>query len=163
MQYSKDTIRKLFRSKEQCLNYPISSKDISIYNKLSQIIPLGQVVGLYERMNHEPELLKYFLNFYQIMLPVIKDGKIEYKPFSNNIQIVDNVPSYVIVPGVAFSRNKYRVGIGSGYFDKFIASCEGKAKFIGVCYQDHLLKEVPVEAHDKPMDYIVTEEEVIGI
>ncbi len=63
-----------------------------------------------------------------------------------------------LVLGLGFDRRGYRLGYGSGYFDRFLAHRPFPA--IGLAYAAQLLDEVPNETHDIPMAVVVTAEEV---
>jgi len=65
----------------------------------------------------------------------------------------------VLVPGVAFSENGYRIGYGGGYFDRFLRPYEGIA--IGLAYESQIAAGLPVEPHDVPVDLVVTESRVV--
>ncbi len=43
---------------------------------------------------------------------------------------------FVIVPLLCYDRKGYRVGYGKGFYDRFLAKCADKCKFIGVSYFD---------------------------
>lgn len=60
----------------------------------------------------------------------------------------------ILVPGVAFSRDLYRVGYGKGYYDRFLSSFPHK-KAVGVAYDFQLLPEVPHDGHDVRLDAVV--------
>lgn len=65
----------------------------------------------------------------------------------------------IIVPGIAFDRQKNRMGRGKGYYDRLLASlCVPK---IGVCFDFQLFDQIPTEPFDKKMDALITEKEVI--
>lgn len=65
-----------------------------------------------------------------------------------------------IVPGSAFGRDFSRVGMGGGFYDRYLLQAKN-AKRIGVCFSCQLKDTVPVERHDLFMDVIVTESELI--
>lgn len=65
-----------------------------------------------------------------------------------------------IVLGLGFDRRGYRLGYGSGYFDRFLAAHPVPA--IGLAYGFQLLDRLPAEAHDVPMSAVVTDEETVG-
>ena len=67
----------------------------------------------------------------------------------------------VIVPGVGFDRNGNRLGTGNGYYDKFFDDDSLVATRCGLAYSEQLVDFIPADEHDKPMDFIVTDEEVI--
>lgn len=65
----------------------------------------------------------------------------------------------VLVPGIVFDREGFRAGFGGGYYDRFLAAID--APSIGLAFALQLVDRVPREAHDVPVDAIVTEHEVI--
>jgi 5-formyltetrahydrofolate cyclo-ligase len=72
-------------------------------------------------------------------------------------------PSALLVPLVAFDRRGGRVGYGKGHFDRAIAALGAKHPVltIGLAYAVQEIEEVPVEPHDRMLDVIVTESELI--
>lgn len=64
----------------------------------------------------------------------------------------------VVVPGVAFDLRGYRLGFGSGYYDRFLAQVQ--AIKVGLSYASLLFPQVPAEPHDVPVDFVVTESAV---
>ncbi len=66
----------------------------------------------------------------------------------------------VLVPGIAFDREGYRLGYGFGFYDKFLNKTP-KAVKIGLAFDFQIVDKVPREEHDVPVDFIVTEERVI--
>ena len=61
----------------------------------------------------------------------------------------------LIVPAVAFDQRGYRLGYGGGFFDRFLA--QSSLSTLGVCFDAFLLDKLPVEAHDLPVQTVVTE------
>ena len=67
----------------------------------------------------------------------------------------------ILVPGVAFDRNLYRLGRGGGYYDRFLKHYSKSLK-IGVCYEFQLHKDLPTQIFDIRMDRVVTPDQTIG-
>ncbi len=67
----------------------------------------------------------------------------------------------VIVPGIAFSHKKERLGRGGGYYDKLLPQLQHCLK-AGVGFSFQLLDKIPSEVHDIAMDIIVTPEQIIA-
>jgi len=67
----------------------------------------------------------------------------------------------VIVPGIAFDKKGNRMGFGAGYYDRFLVDFSGTK--IGICYNFQLLDELCTDAHDIPMDYIISEENIYAV
>ncbi len=61
----------------------------------------------------------------------------------------------VIVPGIAFDREKNRVGFGKAYYDSFLAQTKN-AKKIAFAYDFQIVDSIPAETHDVRMDKIIT-------
>lgn len=68
----------------------------------------------------------------------------------------------VVVPGVVFDKNGYRIGYGGGYYDNFLPKLRADAKKVAVAFQMQIRDAVPAEAHDVKMDMIITEKRVYG-
>jgi 5-formyltetrahydrofolate cyclo-ligase len=67
-----------------------------------------------------------------------------------------------LVPGVAFDRRGNRLGYGKGYYDKLLSQRNSNSLVIALAFQVQVANAVPFDPkHDIPMDYIVTENEVI--
>lgn len=67
----------------------------------------------------------------------------------------------VIVPGLAFDLDRFRLGRGRGYYDRFLAAGLGSISTVGVCFEEQLVDEVPREAWDMRLDCVMTDERVI--
>lgn len=61
-----------------------------------------------------------------------------------------------LIPGVAFDHRGNRLGRGGGFYDRFLASAP-QLNTIGVCFDLQLIKELPIEAHDRQVDHVSTE------
>lgn len=61
----------------------------------------------------------------------------------------------MVVPGVAFTADGYRMGRGKGYYDKYMSSDGFRAMKVGVCYSCQLVDELPVDPHDVRMDKVI--------
>jgi 5-formyltetrahydrofolate cyclo-ligase len=63
----------------------------------------------------------------------------------------------ILVPGLAFTRDGWRLGRGGGFYDRFLAQLPARAVNLGVCFEVQIVETLPVEAHDHRLDLIVTE------
>ena len=66
----------------------------------------------------------------------------------------------ILVPGVAFSLDGQRLGMGGGYYDRFLRCTD--ATRIGLAFELQLQDAIPQSEHDEPVDLIVTELRVIS-
>jgi len=67
----------------------------------------------------------------------------------------------VVAPVLAFDRNGGRLGLGGGYYDRFLDQCE--CPKVGLAFAFQEVPEVPREPHDVLLDIVITEQEVIRI
>lgn len=61
----------------------------------------------------------------------------------------------ILVPGAAFSVSGQRLGLGRGYYDKFLAKATN-AIYIGIAADYNFLPTLPTASYDVNMHYIVT-------
>ncbi|MFG0327183.1 MAG: 5-formyltetrahydrofolate cyclo-ligase [Phycisphaerales bacterium JB037] len=74
----------------------------------------------------------------------------------------------VLVPGLAFDDRGGRLGRGAGFYDRFLrrvardgSGGDGedgarRSWIIGVAFDEQMVESVPGDAHDHPMDWIMT-------
>ncbi|WP_295165404.1 5-formyltetrahydrofolate cyclo-ligase [Selenomonas sp. F0473] len=62
----------------------------------------------------------------------------------------------VIVPGAAFTPDGGRLGLGGGYYDRFLPRAANALR-IALAYDVQIVTEVPTAPHDAYVDYILTE------
>ncbi|MCC7332803.1 MAG: 5-formyltetrahydrofolate cyclo-ligase [Flavobacteriales bacterium] len=66
---------------------------------------------------------------------------------ANSIEFDGNY-DLIVVPGLAFDKNRYRVGYGGGYYDGFLVNQPNALK-IGIFYPFQEMEHVPTEPHDQ--------------
>jgi 5-formyltetrahydrofolate cyclo-ligase len=77
-------------------------------------------------------------------------------PSEDRDQPIPTTPfDLVVVPVVGFDRDRNRLGLGGGYYDRFLAG-QPQALKIGLAYSWALVPDgLPREEHDIPLDRIV--------
>ncbi len=106
----------------------------------------------------DPYHEKHFeFNKFNILEPKIHLPKIYFENLKN-------YKILFIVPGLAFTKTKNRLGKGGGFYDRTIKELqEQKLKSlntIGVFFEDQFVADLPLDPWDKKLDYIVTEEKI---
>ncbi len=69
---------------------------------------------------------------------------------------------FILVPGVCFDRRGNRLGRGGGYYDRYLANDIG-ASLVGVCRKEQLLDYMNVDEHDRKVNIIISDEEIVRI
>lgn len=67
----------------------------------------------------------------------------------------------VLVPGVAFDRDRFRLGYGSGFYDRFRERLSESTVSIGLAYSEQILPRIPRNPWEKPLDYLVSDDAVL--
>ncbi|EWG08948.1 5-formyltetrahydrofolate cyclo-ligase [Cytobacillus firmus] len=74
----------------------------------------------------------------------------------------DEVPSEeidtLVVPGLAYRKNGFRLGFGGGYYDRFLEHYKGRT--VSLAFEMQVISGFPVENHDKPVEMIITDQQV---
>ena len=84
------------------------------------------------------------------------------EPNSNNISLE---PDILIVPLLAFDKNKNRLGYGGGYFDRAlegIESVSNKPLIVGMGYDYQIVNDEFGMSHDIKYDIVITETRVLS-
>ncbi len=82
------------------------------------------------------------------------------EPRDGSVLSADEI-DLIVVPGVAFDRDGFRLGYGKGFYDRELSRMAAAAVSVGLCFDFQLCDSLPVEAHDEQLDYVVTETQFI--
>jgi len=61
------------------------------------------------------------------------------------------------VPVNGFDTRGYRIGYGGGFFDRTLASLEPAPITVGTGFEIARLDSIAPQAHDRPLNWIITE------
>ncbi len=73
------------------------------------------------------------------------------------------LPNIVLLPLVAFDAAGYRLGYGGGYFDRTLAAMVPRPFTIGIGFELARVPSIRPQAHDVPLEAIVTEAGVMRL
>lgn len=80
------------------------------------------------------------------------------EPAGKCIDTLDDI-DLIILPGVAFDRNRNRLGRGKGYYDKLLYTIPPTTLKVGICFDFQLFDVIPTDPWDIRMDLVITEKE----
>jgi 5-formyltetrahydrofolate cyclo-ligase len=163
----------LYRKAAVALSYAALDSEFDTAAINAQIIKDGKTLAL-PRINEADNSMEFYgidpaipwteqvvQNHYGIWEPGPHCGAIGAAGFAEQNQ-GSRTAAFILVPGLAFSRDGGRLGRGKGYYDRYLERLEGVDTIcIGVCFNAQALDSVPIEEHDKKMAYILTEEELL--
>ena len=105
-------------------------------------------------------------------LPVVMDSNspLEFREWTPHSEMIEDRygihiparrdvlrPDAILMPLNGFDGAGYRLGYGGGYFDRSLAGMNPRPLAIGVGFELARLDSIRPQAHDLPMDFIVTE------
>jgi 5-formyltetrahydrofolate cyclo-ligase len=155
----------------------------AIADKLYQLrdrIGMGPLSGFWpirSEIDPRPAMLRFSALNVPLALPVVTGSELVFRhwqpgeilksgPFGlsepfDTAEALD--PSAMIVPLSAFDRRGHRIGYGAGFYDKAISRLASLTRpfTIGVGFSVQEINNVPDEAHDIPLDLIITENEIV--
>ena len=175
---SKQRVRKNFLAnrkknyKNITIDYFYLKKILKKFNFLKK-----KNIGAYYPINYEIDCLEILKKFmkdkYKISLPVTKKKKeMEFFEWSFNDPLnigkmgvpepfMDNkvYPDILLVPLIAFDKNRHRLGYGGGYYDRYIEKIKKIKKIltIGIAFSFQEIDNLKINSNDEQLDYILTE------
>lgn len=108
----------------------------------------------------------------RLALPVVvqRGRPLEFRPWRPGIRMVPGIwnipvpaegdavlPDVLLIPLVGFDGRGFRLGHGGGYYDRTLAAMAPRPLAIGIGFESLRLPTIHPQAHDIPMDLIVTE------
>ncbi len=106
---------------------------------------------------------------YMVAVPIRNLTDDLKKGFFDVLEPIEQLPpissddvDLVIVPGLVFDREGYRVGYGGGYYDKYLEAIPAHCRTIGLAFHTLITDRIPRQAHDKKVMLVITEKELIG-
>ncbi|TYZ24685.1 5-formyltetrahydrofolate cyclo-ligase [Selenomonas ruminis] len=69
----------------------------------------------------------------------------------------------IVVPGAAFDRAGGRLGLGAGFYDRFMTEKAPQGYRCALAFSCQLVETVPMEPHDAAVQYIITEDENFAV
>lgn len=149
----------------------ISLKEIDIAKNILLYLPIKNEINT-----------KYLLNYFsenkkQIILPAFNKKYWFFSKYNIDDTLVDgpfNIKQpkklrpfsaldldLAILPGLAFSRNGFRLGYGKGVYDRLLKG--SRCLKIGFCFDFQIVDKLKLDSYDVPVDIIVSEKRLLRI
>ena len=134
------------------LFYAPVAKELDVWPLLTAALASGKTVAM---PRFVPETGKYIA--WAICDPTkdLVPGSFGIRePADHCAPLSTNRLDFILVPGVAFDLQGRRLGRGMGFYDRLLTTLRGTA--CGVAFDEQIVREVPVEPHDVPVNCILT-------
>lgn len=137
-----------FTEAETVFCYVSAHGEVDTYELIQELLTYKKVLVPY-CINEDGDMIACPIN----SLEDLKEGKFKIPEPESPEEFPKEKIDFVIVPGVAFDKNGYRLGYGKGYYDRFL---EGTTPFkLGVCQREFFLEEIPHGKFDVKMDDVI--------
>ncbi len=174
----KKEMRKYFRSLRAMISEETldenERKCFQIYQE-NELYLLGQTFFVYLSVGREASTKRIISDLLKrdklVFVPLLKDGEMLIVPYEEDMKLVQTMgvmqpereegavaPSAVdvaILPCVAVDKSFGRLGMGGGFYDRFLTEFDGIS--IALAHEFQLCENVNMEAHDRRVDAILTE------
>ena len=116
---------------------------------IQQLIALGKTVALPRMLaGHGMDVLVY-----DPARPLVQNKFGLWEPDAACPALEPDQIDLVLVPALCYDRHNYRLGMGGGYYDRWLAQYHGMT--VGLCRAALLCERVPIEEHDQPVDLVI--------
>lgn len=171
----KKELRNFYRTKRKNISQK-KYKDNKIFDKVQSLNEMDKynTVLIYVSTSEEVDtinMIKYFLKTKKVGVPKVIDNEIVFcyiesldelekgyfgilEPINDNY-IKDFSNCIIIVPGICFSKDGYRIGYGGGFYDRFFKN--HSIFSIGLCYRECLIESFNIDETDKSVDVVITD------
>jgi len=137
-----------------------NAPSVGITMSTNDEIPTFPIINQCFEMGKEVYIPKTFSDYSMSFVKYTQDTELvesafgvrEPKDYENNVM---NPPDLLIVPGLAYSQDKNRLGFGSGSFDRYLAKFPTKTISLALTSQYYQAPLWPVYVLDKQIDKII--------
>jgi 5-formyltetrahydrofolate cyclo-ligase len=68
---------------------------------------------------------------------------------------------FILLPGIAFTRDGARLGYGGGFYDRLLAGIQHRPSLVAGAFSTQVVQQLPQIATDRKVEWLVTEDETI--
>lgn len=92
--------------------------------------------------------------FYHDLAEILEESSFGVLEPTNEKLIEKEAIDLLIVPGVAFNKDGYRIGFGGGFYDRYLMDFTGET--CSLVFNEQLKSTLTIEEHDLPVSYLFT-------
>lgn len=157
-----DTILKLpvFKRAETVMVYLNFKNEVDSLKMIEESYKAGKKVVIPYCEKETMEIIPSELNDIETEIVKGKNGYLQTKKDCVKPVPLEDI-DLIVVPGIAFDKRCYRLGFGAGYYDRFLRKLNFEKPTIGLCYDFQIIHSIPIEGHDVPLDFVITEERIL--
>lgn len=85
------------------------------------------------------------------------------EPVAGQVWHPNGLDASLLCPLLGFDMQGHRLGMGKGYFDRWLDAHGHNIDVVGLAFSCQELPKVPTEPHDAPLSTIITEQGIIHV
>ena len=187
----KKEIRKLIKAEKAALSRDfIEAYSVRLAEKAAELPAYREASVLYAYLSYNEEIVtdalirRAWADGKRVAVPkVLDDGVMEFyymdsfdeislgycdipEPAGDPSRLADEKDVLMLMPGLAFGRDRNRIGYGGGFYDRYLErkQAEGtRFRTLALAYDFQIFDTIPAEAHDSKVDLILSERELIEV
>ena len=142
------------------LLYISGDYEVATENIIKRSYAYGKIVVLpaFDPVKFEMNLMKVD-NFEKDLVPGPR-GVLEPDASRCKIVPLERI-DIAVLPGLAFDEKGARLGSGQGYYDRLIPRLAITTRKVALTFEEQIVPQIPMEAHDKHVDIIITDKRII--
>ena len=149
-----------FKQAGKVLFYASFRTEVNTDIMIVESLDMGKTVILPKVNREENRLTKHVINGLEELVPGHM-GILEPDMEKHSEIKVEDI-HMLVVPGLAFDAKGARIGYGGGYYDKLLSRIKGERTIAALAFEAQIFDSLPMEEHDIPVDYIITEQRTIN-
>ena len=153
---------EIYRQASTILGYMNFGAEFASELWIQQVLADGKRLALPRVNRHTNQLDLYWVDDLENQLEVglweIREPVVERCERLSTLNEVE----FVLLPGVAFTRDGARLGYGGGFYDKMLTHMTHRPALAAAAFALQIVEQIPQEATDVKVEWIITEQETIA-
>ena len=153
---------EIYRQASTILGYMNFGAEFASELWIQQVLADGKKLALPRVNLHTNQLDLYWVDDLENQLAAglwgIREPIVERCERLNRLNEVE----FVLLPGVAFTRDGARLGYGRGFYDKLLAHMTHQPALAAAAFALQIVEQIPQESTDVKVGWIITEQETIA-
>lgn len=147
---------EIFKNSKNIMLFASFGSEVFTHDFIKECITMGKNVSLPYIQGQDMKISQIY-NFDELKKgykDILEVEKTLIKPF-DKYEL-----DLIITPCVCYDLDKYRIGYGKGFYDRFFEGCEDIFK-LGICFDECLVEHIEHDELDIPVDMIISDKRVI--
>ncbi len=144
----------LYHNARTVMCYVSMRAEVDTHSLVQTMLRDGKTVCVPQMTGRNGQMRAVIIHSWDDLNSVGSFGILE--PSEDVRSIEPNEIDLIVVPGIAFTQSGQRLGMGGGYYDRFLANTQ--AVRMGFAFSCQIKQSLPNDVWDMKMDYLVTQD-----